>query len=138
MKRDEIVKRIKKLACDSWAFLNWEDVPKRATKFEMVEALLKDRRWIEDHCSEVCKQVDALRFDIEYGVQPAPEKPGEVLKQGQSTCWECGRSKHDADLLCSACGGKPALPSRVEIQTGPGDMPKSRAEKPAVPAGGKP
>lgn len=70
MTRQEIaaaIKEAKAIAHDSWSLLHFEALPKSATPFEMASALRKDRRWIEDHCTEVCKRIDALCFDVEYG-----------------------------------------------------------------------
>ena len=70
MTRKEIraaIKEAKAIAHDSWSLLHFEALPKNATPFEMGSALRKDRRWIEDHCNEVCKRIDRLCYEVEYG-----------------------------------------------------------------------
>jgi hypothetical protein len=60
-----IRKQVKAIGKDSWELLHFGELPKKPSVKAMLDALKLDRRWLEDHCNEVCHEIDRLCCEIE-------------------------------------------------------------------------
>ena len=64
MKKLKHIREAEAIGNDSWALLNYEQLPKRASAARQVEALKADQDWLRTHCDAVSKCIDRLIADI--------------------------------------------------------------------------
>jgi hypothetical protein len=65
MKHGEHIMAASKIGSDSWALLNFENLPRNASRKRQIEALHADQRWLRNHTEEICHQIDKLIREIE-------------------------------------------------------------------------
>ena len=57
----------KAIGDDSWELLNFQQLRRNASVKSQVEALERDRKWQEDHQTEITHRIDRLIRDIVEG-----------------------------------------------------------------------
>ncbi len=65
MKKPKHIAEAKSIGDDSWELQHFEQLPKRATIAQQVEALENDQKWQEGHINEISRQIDYLIKDIQ-------------------------------------------------------------------------
>lgn len=72
MKQEKHIEEALRIGKSSWALMNFDQLPKRASKKAQIAALLVDKRWQDDPANEVAKRIDRLIGEIE---QTSPTHP---------------------------------------------------------------
>lgn len=67
MKKKEHIKMAKLIGGDSFALINFDQLPRSACCEAQIEALEADRKWQEDHQGEVSSRIDSLIWEIGDG-----------------------------------------------------------------------
>lgn len=65
MKKLEHRLEAERIGADSWNLLNWSRLPRNANTRRQIEALRRDKKWLEDHINNIGCRIDALIRDIE-------------------------------------------------------------------------
>lgn len=65
MKRQEHIEEARQIGADSFALLQYDQLPRNASAARQVDALKRDQHWQQLHHDEVSSRIDRLIQDIE-------------------------------------------------------------------------
>jgi len=60
VKRSEHIAEAAAIGADSFALLNFGQLPRRASRAAQIEALWADQRWQENHHGDISRRIDGL------------------------------------------------------------------------------